>query len=62
VKQSTLERSVARATGETVDCIRNMGFSLLRLPDRLVPTEDSPRAALPECRSEIVAAQPLARC
>jgi hypothetical protein len=61
VKQSALERSVARATGESVTRIRNMGFSLLRLPDRFVLTGDSFRASAPENCSKAVAAQPRVR-
>ena len=34
MKQSALDQSVARATGETVDCIRRRGFTLLRPPAR----------------------------
>jgi hypothetical protein len=32
MKQADLNRAVARATGETVDCIARMGFSLIVAP------------------------------
>ena len=31
--QRDLDRQVARATGETVSTIRNMGFGLVEMPD-----------------------------
>jgi hypothetical protein len=32
--ESALNRAVARATGETVRCVRNMGFTLHVVPTR----------------------------
>jgi hypothetical protein len=32
MRQADLERSVARATGESVGCIRQLGFSLIVMP------------------------------
>jgi hypothetical protein len=42
MKQSALNQSVARATGESVRRIRQIGFSLLVVPPTEVPPE-SPR-------------------
>ena len=45
MNQTNLDRAVARATGETVERIRRMGFSALPLP-RLVPLpKPAPQAA-----------------
>ena len=35
MKQSDLDRAVARATGESVSTIKRLGFLLADLPDRL---------------------------
>jgi hypothetical protein len=61
VKQSALERSVAHATGETVTRIRQMGFSLVRMPDRCLAAEELRRSATPQRRSEAAASEPHAR-
>lgn len=52
MKQSALERSIAQATGETVTRIRNMGFSLMRMPERGVATDDCRDVPLAEHRRD----------
>ena len=37
--QAQLNRAVARATGESLDCVRHRGFSPLRLPRVVDPPE-----------------------
>jgi hypothetical protein len=61
--QRDLDREVARATGETVSIIRNMGFSVLEMPEPEPLTVDwdslqeSRLAVLPQrCQRPLAAA------
>jgi hypothetical protein len=46
MRQTELNRAVARATGETVERVQRMGFSLLRTPAAAPPrTPEAPDAA-----------------
>jgi hypothetical protein len=61
MKQSVLDRSIARATGESVRRIRQMGFSLLIVPPVDLPQQPRCCPAVNRARTTTHAA-PVGRC
>jgi hypothetical protein len=50
MNQALLNRAIARATGETVDRIQRMGFTLVPMPP-FVPRPSVPSASLSRART-----------
>jgi hypothetical protein len=60
MNQSALNRAIARQTGESVRCIRKMGFVLVVIPPLALPSDDLCQAQEEDAlnqRSDLIAAQ-----